>query len=654
MLDEYLCLGGNEVANNARAYGYATTAGCPLGWFRLQPCESLHDAINPWIPAQYRWIETRRNLWTNPRAVNGGTAFGSVVDGSASYITSFPGDITTARRFTSSVPSGTARPLALPIGTSFPSAGEFLNIRMEIRTSVALSNVSIHARPDVTSGTGTVLIQNIGSLAIGTHVIDVTGQTFTGTAGASAGIAVIAAIPGVGSTVDFTKILVEVLNNASTSYFDGSTVSPDPDIQYRWLGTTNSSVSVAEAWTLITPGASAEPPYINTFIDRAPWYDAQRDELTRRFYGVYLIEVQGVDDSTLSATVSQSILDGAVAGLARNEGRMIRVRALLSAEGEDALSYGKSWLDSALSSEGCSQHGGACGAVDMAFFDSCPPPSQPSDEVYDPIEQNRYLHNVSITSGAIVTERYKSSNGVHVGWVVEWEMVAGTPWVFGETQEISLSPSVPVLIQDVPYNLIAYPSAELATGSVIAATNYSTNPSVETNATGWASGSAAISGTNPSTFVTSGRSTDIHAGDGVASFRVRLLGNNGSTSVTNAVADIYGENAFSITPGTGQRYSVTVWGAAFIIAGASGSALTSLTASIIWRNGGSTLRTDTIGTATTGLNGTVFSMKSIVPPASTNAATIRVTARVTWSSSATPANNSDIHLFVDTVALTTP
>jgi hypothetical protein len=66
MLEEYLCLGGTEIANNARAYGYATTSGCPTSWFRCEPCDTLREATGDWIPPTYRSVELARNLYTNP------------------------------------------------------------------------------------------------------------------------------------------------------------------------------------------------------------------------------------------------------------------------------------------------------------------------------------------------------------------------------------------------------------------------------------------------------------------------------------------------------------------------------------------------------------------------------------------------------------
>src|SRR5688572_25207939 len=47
------------------------------------------------------WVTQRTNLWGNPRAVSDGLAFAAASSGSSSFITDFPGPVTTARRWTS-------------------------------------------------------------------------------------------------------------------------------------------------------------------------------------------------------------------------------------------------------------------------------------------------------------------------------------------------------------------------------------------------------------------------------------------------------------------------------------------------------------------------------------------------------------------------
>lgn len=119
--------------------------------------------------------------------------------------------------------------------------------------------------------------------------------------------------------------------------------------------------------------ALSDQPYTHQNIDQAPWYDPDLPDLSSRFYGVYLIEVQGIDDSTRTATMVEGITSGGRIGRSRRAARPIRVRAVLSARGADALEYGKTWLDSVLSGHNCSTGGSGCGVAEADYFVSCPP-----------------------------------------------------------------------------------------------------------------------------------------------------------------------------------------------------------------------------------------------------------------------------------------
>ncbi len=84
------------------------------------------------------------------------------------------------------------------------------------------------------------------------------------------------------------------------------------------------------------------------------------------------------------------------------------------------------------------------------------------------------------------------------GRIVEFTIAAGVPSLYGLTGltfgEIDQDTSQ--IITDVPRNAIATPSAELAsTDQAVTATNYSLNPSLETNVTGWSGSVTSLSTT---------------------------------------------------------------------------------------------------------------------------------------------------------------
>lgn len=626
MLEEYMCLGGNEIANNARTYGYATTADCPLAWFRCAPCSTLHDAVSDWVPAEYRWTDTRYNLHTNPSV--------------GTNTTGYTGAAATITRQTTGGYVGTSfgRAVSTSLNAAFAANGT-------ASTTLNVVAGDVYTLSAYVRGTTTRRIQLRATWSSGTTVgtaVFLTAdwarisETFTVPAGVTTmrpDLLVPTDTGPVGDILEWDAFLIEKTSTLGT-YFDGSTVGADGLSRGVWQGTAENSASTLQVYTLSTEGYSMEPPYEWVNIERAVWYDADKAELTSRFYGPWIISVTGIDDSTRTASVTESILDGGVVGLVRHASRQVTVTALLPAEGRDALEYGLSWLDAALAADGCSSHGSSCGAVDMTFLSACPDPVVPDEIVLDSSALTRHLHNVTVTSGPLVVDYLQANNGRHVAYIVEWTMVAGTPFVFGETREVEVQPSVPVVIQDVPYNLSPYPSAELAGTATTVSTNYSTNPSLETNATGWSAGGAVVT---PAP--TGARSTEL-AASGTASFKVSVTTTNTSTN-----GNIFGWHDITLPGGTGNRFSATAWAAAFVVSGTA--VLASTQFNIEWRDASTTLRTDVIGTGA--LNGAPISAKSIVPPVGAITARFVVMANVTsWNTGAV------LNLFADAVALTLP
>lgn len=118
--------------------------------------------------------------------------------------------------------------------------------------------------------------------------------------------------------------------------------------------------------------ALGDNTYDTASISEAPWYDAE-NEVTHRFYGAHALSIENIMDSTRTAEVVEGILDGGVVGRVRNAVRQIRIRAILVAEGEDALESGLSWLKAVLDTENCGTHGNSCGQADVCFYVACPP-----------------------------------------------------------------------------------------------------------------------------------------------------------------------------------------------------------------------------------------------------------------------------------------
>lgn len=119
------------------------------------------------------------------------------------------------------------------------------------------------------------------------------------------------------------------------------------------------------------PSVLGEAEYASPLQDHAEWIDAS-DPSTYDFMGFYPIEVIGVDSSTSRATVVQSIGAGGYNNLSRDASREIRVRGVMIAKNDLALSAGLSWLNSALHPPSCGDHGGSCTGTTFCYFAACP------------------------------------------------------------------------------------------------------------------------------------------------------------------------------------------------------------------------------------------------------------------------------------------
>ena len=219
----------------------------------------------------------------------------------------------------------------------------------------------------------------------------------------------------------------------------------------------------------------------------APWYDPDDPEATSRFLGLYVVDFLNVSSSTRTARVTQLNTDGGKVSGYRHNSREIRVRAWLSAIGDDAMEAGMTWLRNVLEPDACGVHGGTCGTADLAFFVTCPPARTEEETEAEYQERvrptRRFFHSVRAVSGPLEIETRRRQD--FRGKLVEFTFVAEVPYVYGAPKALEIPPLTPTVMQDVPYNLLTHPSAEVTSTPVVVATNYTTNPSVETNNTNW-------------------------------------------------------------------------------------------------------------------------------------------------------------------------
>jgi hypothetical protein len=625
MLDEYLALGGVELGNNARALAYSRCLPCCAGLLKGGACDGIHDATNAFTDAVWEWQTQFVNLIPDPRgatpaatwSLDGATAT-QMLDGGVEY----------------TLTAATYRlgpEVALALSTEH-------TVTITIESSVNL-NTTLYYRPVVGASTGQV---SLGGLALVAGVPQEVTVTFTTTATATtatSGLYVVGTNGGLGNLVRMSRPIV-VVGPEAAPYFDGSTIpeASDPDTNRTlWTGTVDASPSRWERNVLIAPAVSAEPPYDCSVIERAPWFD-QSNEFSQVLAGFYLLSVRGITDSTMTAGVTEGIDDGGVIGAARHTTRAVRVRSMIIGCGNASAEYGLAWLKAALGTTFCDRHGDACGTSDLEFFIDCPPALDTGDPDYaaTTAAYRRYLHGVACTSGPIIAEEYETPSGAYV-IVVEYILTAENPFVWGETIPVNSTGDVLTAFDDIPFNLMRHPSAEVGDGiPAVTATQYAFNGSVEYGATGWSHVETGIAAG-----ITAGASTDI-AAVGPNAYRVRLLA---TATITDGTITAYYDVALGALP-AGSKPSLSVWAAALIFAGTPTLDAT-LAAEVEWRTGVASLSVTPLGTIP--LNGGNASATGLTIPATATIARLRVRA-----SNIDAVSGNDLRLYADAFSLTVP
>lgn len=269
-----------------------------------------------------------------------------------------------------------------------------------------------------------------------------------------------------------------------------------------------------------------------------------------------------------------------------------------------------------------------------------------TDEEYEAViaPLRRILHDVGVTSGPLPIEQLKSNApGDFRGVTMEWTITSERAWIYSPTRPVDLPTTPSFVVEDTPYNLAPYPSAELSAGAMVAATNYSTNPSVESNATGWES---IQGGLITSAMVTSGRAVGELFAVGNAAFRAVFTATAASAGNPSTFFGIQQTVPIGARP-AGSRMSISFWAAELLMAGTAARGPIRFAVDWMPAVGSAPLRTDDLGTAP--VEGGSVSVKSLLPPTGAGSARVRVEAPVTnWSS------GTVIRLYADALSVTVP
>ena len=165
---------------------------------------------------------------------------------------------------------------------------------------------------------------------------------------------------------------------------------------------------VALSWLL------GDPRYTTPLQDDAPWTDPDNLD-SYDFYGVYPLEITGIEDGTTDATVVESVIDGGYIGRTRKKTRTVVFSAVLTGASECAVEYGHRWLRSVLTGGPCyNQAYGQCGGVDLCYL-SCPPvitEVEPTYSLGEPVLDSRNF--ASNPGGEILgSQGWNPNNAAH-------------------------------------------------------------------------------------------------------------------------------------------------------------------------------------------------------------------------------------------------
>lgn len=385
-------------------------------------------------------------------------------------------------------------------------------------------------------------------------------------------------------------------------------------------------------------------PYEARYImEDAPWASLTPGgfngaQMGHDFLGAYAIDVRGLSDTIRDIHTVEGITDGGIIGRSRRAVPSLRFRVMLLAVNESGLEYGTTWLARSLDEAVCATHGPSCGSVDLTFFESCPKPGNPHGPRWIALDAlQRFYHDVKCVDGPIVIEEIRlPKQNIHAR-IVEFTLQAGNPHLYsGDPMWNWIPTQGSTIVNDIPRNAIPFPSAEIAAEDEMAmVTNFATNPSVETSATGWAGVQSVI----PAGQITSGRVDGELAAVGTASYR-RVFTATGSGS-----AGWFGSQ-LQVSASESTPVSLTMWAAAVAFSGTPSLGLIEFEA--VWQgSGGATLRTDAMGTAPAA--GGAATLRGVTPPAGTDRVQVRAKLNVSsW------ASGNVIRLYADAVGVMFP
>lgn len=282
---------------------------------------------------------------------------------------------------------------------------------------------------------------------------------------------------------------IELINAARTTKYVQTLVPELPFVRV-----TSDYDTLAEAL--------GDDPYVSPVVDGAVWVSPD-DENSEDFYGLYPLSIEGIPDSTMSAGVTQGILNGGFVNSQRNSTRSIRVHGILLAKTEIALESGLTWLRNALPYRvpDCL----VCRWSSLKYFLDKPPASDDITLLY-PVE--RYFHRVKTTVSVSIIKHF-DLNCDAAAYEVDFILTAENPFTYSPTLPTSTDAlSLVGYFSDAVTNYLLYPNAEALTitppvGADHYSVNWVDNPVFASGTDGW----ALLSGGGTATLTTAALTT---------------------------------------------------------------------------------------------------------------------------------------------------
>jgi hypothetical protein len=189
-----------------------------------------------------------------------------------------------------------------------------------------------------------------------------------------------------------------------------------------------------------------DDPYTDPATDTAPWYDPAVP-WSAEFYGVYPLEVAGLDDSTAAVTASESTVEGGTITGLRRSTRSAVFSVMLVGASDAGVEYGRQWLTKALR--------GLCGSrstpdgLTLTYLASEPSVGdwdgpgacsgvrypRPNDPFAVEMQLSRSQRRVGVTAPLVTGAKRNLSDG-GAAWNVTFTLTAGNPHEYGYAQPL--------------------------------------------------------------------------------------------------------------------------------------------------------------------------------------------------------------------------